>query len=245
MLRKISSCVQLTEPETDFLTELQTTRMRIERGKEIAHEGQARQDAYILQAGWACSFKLLPDGGRQIITFPVPGDCIGLRSILLRTSDHSFSALTDIIVTRIEIQTLRKMFSGFPYLGTALLWTISREEAMLVEHLVSIGRRSAIERTAHFILELFDRLTLVGLTRGGEFECPINQYLLGDALDLSTIHVNRILRQLRTRNLVTVRNRRVIIHDPAALRELASYTSVDGDPLLKSLERRQSPMGRD
>jgi CRP-like cAMP-binding protein len=230
LLRKISSFVRLSEPENVFLDQLQATRLRIERGREIAHEGQAGQVAYILQAGWACSFKLLPSGGRQIITFPVPGDCIGLRSILLRTSDHSFSALTDVIVTRIDAPTLRRIFVDYPELGMAILWTISREEAMLVEHLVSIGRRSAIERTAYFLLELFDRLNIVGLTRGNEFECPLNQYLLADALGLSTIHVNRVLRQLRTQNLATVRNRHVVIHDPVALRELAGYTRFDGDP---------------
>lgn len=211
--------------------------MRIERGTEIVHEGQAGPVAYILQAGWACSFKLLPDGGRQIITFPVPGDCIGMRSVLLRTSDHSFSAVTDVIVTRVETANLRTMFADYPYLGTALLWTTSRDEAMLVEHLVSIGRRTALARTAYFLLELFDRLRLVGLTRGNEFDCPINQYQIGDTLGLSTIHVNRMLRQLRTKKLATLRNRKVILHDIEALQDLASYTIIDGDPLLTETER--------
>ena len=97
--------------------------------------------AYILQAGWACSFKLLPDGGRQIIAFPLPGDCVGLRSALLRTSDHSFSALTDIVVSGVEASRMMRVFNEFPRLGAAILWAASRDEAMVVEHLVSIGRR--------------------------------------------------------------------------------------------------------
>ncbi len=240
--RKIGAFVRLSEPERLFLDKLQTSRLRVERGQEIVHEGQAGQVAYILQAGWACSFKLLPDGGRQIIAFPVPGDLIGLRSILLRTSDHSFSALTDVIVTRIEAAELRKMFAEFPYLGTAILWLTSRDEAMLVEHLVSIGRRSALARTAHFLLELYDRLRLVGLTKGNEYECPLNQYQIGDTLGLSTIHVNRMLRQLRTRKLATFRNRQVVLHDIDALQALASYTIVDGEPLLPEIERSQATL---
>jgi hypothetical protein len=72
-------------------------------------QGDTEQAAYILQAGWGCSSKLLPDGGRQIITFPLPGDCIGLRSVLLRTSDHSFSAVTDAIVTRVEVSRILRL----------------------------------------------------------------------------------------------------------------------------------------
>jgi CRP-like cAMP-binding protein len=216
----------------EFLANLQSAPFTLARGKELVHEGELRQSAYILQAGWACSFKLLRDGGRQIITFPVPGDCIGLRSTLLRTSDHSFSALTDTVMTRIAAPRLEQMFTDFPYLGAAVLWATSRDEAMIVEHLVSIGRRSAIERTAHFFLELFDRLKLVGLTSQDEFECPLNQYALSDALGLSTIHVNRVLRQLREQKLMTFKEHRVALHDPAALKALAGYESAEESPMV-------------
>jgi CRP-like cAMP-binding protein len=216
----------------EFLADLQSAPFALARGEELVHEGQLRQAAFILQEGWACSFKLLPDGGRQIITFPVPGDCVGLRSMLLRTSDHSFSALTDAVVTPIEAPRLMQMFTEFPHLGAAVLWATSRDEAMIVEHLVSVGRRSAIERTVHFFLELFDRLKLVGLTSQDEFDCPLNQYALADALGLSTIHVNRVLRRLREQKLMTFRAHRVTLHDPAALKALAGYESAQESPVV-------------
>jgi len=216
----------------EFLADLQSAPFRLVRGKELVHEGEPRQAAYIVQAGWGCSFKLLPDGGRQIITFPLPGDCVGVRSTLLGTSDHSFSAITDAVVARIEARRLEQMFTEFPYLGAAVLWATSRDEAMIVEHLVSIGRRSAIERTAHFFLELFDRLKLVGLTSQDEFDCPLNQYALADALGLSTIHVNRVLRQLREKKLMTFKGHRVALHDPAALKALAGYESAQASPMV-------------
>jgi CRP-like cAMP-binding protein len=230
--RKIGAFIQLSERELEFLADLQSAPFALARGKELVHEGQLRQTAYILQAGWACSFKLLPDGGRQIITFPLPGDCVGLRSMLLRTSDHSFSALTDAVVTPIEAPRLKRMFTEFPHLGAAVLWATSRDEAMIVEHLVSVGRRSAIERTAHFFLELFDRLKLVGLTEHDEFDCPLNQYALADALGLSTIHVNRTLRQLREQKLMTFKGHRVVIHEPAALKALAGYEGAQDSPVV-------------
>ena len=232
LARKIGAFIQLSGPELEFLADLQSAPFTLERGKELVHEGQPRQSAYVLQAGWACSFKLLPNGGRQIITFPLPGDCVGLRSMLLRTSDHSFSAFTDALVTPIDAPRLKQMFIEFPHLGAAVLWATSRDEAMIVEHLVSVGRRSAIERMGHFFLELLDRLKRVGLTSQDEFDCPLDQYALADALGLSTIHVNRVLRRLREQKLMTFKGHKVVLHDPVALKALAGYESAQDSPVV-------------
>jgi CRP-like cAMP-binding protein len=223
LARKLNTFVQLSKPELACLADLQSNSVRLKRGKELVHEGQTGHAAYILQAGWACSYKLLPDGGRQIITFPLPGDCVGLRSVLLRTSDHSFSALTDAVVSSVDGARMMRVFTDFPRLGAAILWAASRDEAMVVEHLVSIGRRSAMERTAHFFLELRERLRLVELATETEFICPLNQYVLADALGLSPIHINRVLRQLRERQMLTLKGRKVIILDLPALKTLAGY----------------------
>jgi CRP-like cAMP-binding protein len=96
---------------------------------------------------------------------------------------------------------------------------------MVVEHLVSIGRRSALVRIAHLLLELGLRLQVVGRGSESGYVCPLNQYLLADALGLTAIHVNRVLRQLRERGLVTFRDGRVEFNDLEGLRELAEYHS--------------------
>ena len=220
---KLSAFMELSDSEASCLAELQSSALRVKAGQELVHEEQTGHLAYILQAGWACSFKLLPDGGRQIIAFPLPGDCVGLRSVLLRTSDHSFSALTDVVVSSVEASRMMQVFNEFPRLGAAILWAASRDEAMVVEHLVSIGRRSAIERTAYLFLELSERLQLVGLAADREFACPLNQYVLADTLGLSAIHVNRVLRQLRERKLMTLKDRRVVIQDMGRLKILAGF----------------------
>jgi CRP-like cAMP-binding protein len=232
LANKLKAFVRLSDRELRCLAELQSATVHVKRGKELVREGQTGHVAYILQSGWACSFKLLPDGGRQIITFPVPGDCVGLRSVLLRTADHSFSALTDAVASRVEAHRIVAAFNEFPRLVAAILLATSRDEALVVEHLVGIGRRSAIERTAHFFLELWQRLRLVGLATETEFNCPLSQYVLADALGLSAIHVNRILRQLRVQRLLTLKGKRVIIHDPNGLRALSGYQKHQGDPVL-------------
>jgi len=241
LAKKLSVYVQLTEHERSFLTELQSRRVQVARGKELTHQGELGQAAYILQSGWACSFRLVPNGGRQIIAFPIPGDIVGLRSMLLRTSDHSFSTLTDAVVCRVEEPRVKQVLNEFPLLGSAIMWATSRDEAMVVEHLVSIGRRSAFERTAHFFLELYDRLRLVGLASGIQFACPLGQAVVADALGLSAIHVNRVLRQLRERRLLTFHEGVVSIHRPGELAALAGYEILEDRPIVSRERSRVAP----
>ena len=228
LVTKLGSFARLTQRDLACLASLQSVTMVVEGGRELLRQGEQGQFAYILQSGWGSSFKILQNGGKQVITFPVPGDFVCLRSVLLRTSDHSCSAITDALVSRIEIAQMLCVFNEFPLLGSAILWATSRDEAITVEHLANIGRRTVIERTAHFVLELEDRLKLVGLTNDAGFDCPLTQYDLADALGLSAIHINRVLRELREINLMTFQDHKILIHDRAALKELAGYEDVDG-----------------
>ncbi len=102
LARKLSTFVALAPDELKCLADLQSNPLRVKRGRQLTQEGQTGHKVFVLQAGWACSYKLLPDGGRQIISFPIAGDVVGLRSVLLRTADHSFSALTDAVVNAVE-----------------------------------------------------------------------------------------------------------------------------------------------
>ena len=225
LVRKLNRFMALGRDELAALAGLEAQQQLVAAGSELIHERQAGQRAFILQQGWACAYKLLPDGGRQVIDFRLPGDFIGLRSVLLRTADHASAAVSDLVVAEVLAREMIDLLHRMPRLGTALLWAVSRDEAMVVEHLVGIGRRSALVRTAHLLLELGLRLQLVGLGSESGFVCPLNQYLLADALGLTAIHVNRVLRQLRERGLVTFREGRVECHDLKGLRDLAEYHS--------------------
>jgi CRP-like cAMP-binding protein len=225
LVRKLSNFITLSPDELGCVMQLQSARENVDELTDIVHEGQTGHRAYILQAGWAYCYKLLPDGGRQVITFSLPGDIMGLRSVLLRTSDHSFATFSASVVSPVSVKRMIAVFNEFPRLGAAILWAVSRDEAMLVEHLVGIGRRSAIERIAHFFLELGHRLQLVGMASETKFECALNQYLLADALGLTAIHVNRVLRQLREQGLITVKEHHVVINDVKGLMKLAGYDS--------------------
>lgn len=213
LARKLSAFVTLTDQERTALKLLFRRRRSFAAGRDLVHQGQSEHATYILSKGWVSSYKIQPDGGRQIVDFQVPGDFLGLRSILLRTSDHSFEPVVEIEAAEVRLDELLDVFETTPRLATAILWAASRDEAMVVEHLVGIGRRSADKRVAHFLLELGARLSFVGFADKRGFDCPLTQYHLADALGLSAIHVNRALRQLREDGLVTFRSGRVSFHD--------------------------------
>jgi CRP-like cAMP-binding protein len=223
LVRKLNRFAPLGRDELATLARLEAQSRPVPAQTELVHERQASQRAFILQQGWACAYKLLPDGGRQVIDFRLPGDFMGLRSVLLRTADHTFATVTDSVVAEVSARQMLDGFHKLPRLGAAILWAASRDEAMVVEHLVGIGRRDALARTAHLLVELGLRLQLVGLGEEGGYACPVNQYLLADALGLTAIHLNRVLRQLRERKLLTFRDGRVVFHDLPRLRQLADH----------------------
>lgn len=213
LARKLSAFVALSDEDLAILEHLHRRRRAFEPGRDLVHQGQSKHAAYILTDGWVCSYKIQTDGSRQIVDFQIPGDFLGLRSILLRASDHSFEPIGRIEAIEIPSAELVEKFKASPRLATAILWSASRDEAMVVEHLVSVGRRDAYKRMAHFLLELSSRLSLIGATKSRNFECPLTQYHLADALGLSALHVNRVLRRLREDNLVIFREGEVRFPD--------------------------------
>ncbi len=233
--RKLSAFVRLSQDDLSVLSDVYRRRRSFVAGRDMIHQGQVDHAAYIVASGWACSYKILPGGTRQIVDFQIPGDFLGLRSVLFRTSDHNVEPITRIQASEIREQEILDAFTKTPRLATAILWAASRDEAMVVEHLIDLGRRSATERMAHFLLELGARLRLVGMGTKAGYLCPLSQYLLADALGLSAIHVNRVLRELREEGLLTFQKGRVTFDNYDALIAFSgfdrAYLDHDG-PLL-------------
>ncbi len=235
-VRKLGAYVTLSDPELVILEGFHQHRRTFVDGSDLVYEGETDASAYILAKGWVCSYKILRGGGRQIVDFQIPGDLLGLRGVLFRTADHSIEPIKKIEASEVKIKELLGAFETCPRLATAILWAASTDEAITVERLVSLGRRDAAERVAHLFLELGARLKLVGLAPGNSYECPLSQYLVADALGLSAVHINRILRQLREEGLMTFRNGIVTFDNLDQLIALAgfdkAYLDYEG-PMLK------------
>lgn len=221
--RKLSAFVRLSQEDLSVLSDLYRRRRNFEAGRDMFHQGQVDQAAFIVASGWACSYKILPGGTRQIVDIQIPGDFLGLRSVLFRTADHNVEPITPLQASEVKEQDLLDAFTQTPRLATAVLWAASRDEAMVVEHLVNLGRRNATERMAHFLLELGARLRLVGMGDRSGYLCPLSQYLLADTLGLSAVHVNRVLRELREEGLLTFQKSRVAFDNYDALVDFAGF----------------------
>lgn len=225
LLLKFRNAGSWTDVELSLLRSLEGRRRRFEAHQTIIHEGDPAPELFLIQEGWSCVYKVLPTGARQIISFPLPGDVVGLCDIMAGKATGSLESLTEVVASPIPTPLVREMLTSPTLVGRMLNRCLEQNNAMTVEHLVNTGRRSALARTAHLFLEFASRLKSIGVQVDTGFELPINQTCIADALGLTAIHVNRILRQLRESHLMTLKSGVVEIHNWNALVDVASFSS--------------------
>ncbi|WP_376091664.1 Crp/Fnr family transcriptional regulator [Roseomonas sp. CCTCC AB2023176] len=190
---------------------------------DIIREGDRPNGTNLVLSGWACRYKQLEDGRRQILGFLLPGDLCDYQASLLREMDHSIGALTPVTVTSLPRTTLDDLTACHPRVGQALWWETLVAHAIHREWIVSLGQRDAAERIGHLLCELLLRLRSVGLTRGDTCDIPLTQADLGDAMGLSTVHVNRTLQYLRGAGLITLKGGVLTIPDLCALMDASLF----------------------
>jgi CRP-like cAMP-binding protein len=234
-LKKLEAALVLSAEEQDCLRDLQGAHRRIPAGQQIVVERETYKQISFLIDGWAFRSKVLPDGRRQIFSYLIPGDLIGLRASLMEFADDTVEALTDCVISSFSLERLYDACRAHPRLALALMWSAAREQSILSEQVMRIGRRNAVERVAHFFLELLRRLQLVDEADRRSFELPLTQELIADTLGLSVVHVNRTLRTLRQRGLVEIEDGRLVIHDVEKLSDVASF-----DPLYLDQEAAEA-----
>lgn len=221
--RKLASFMTVTSEMVDALRVLCLNEARFARDDTIIASGEPYQHTYLVQSGWGIRYKLLPDGERQIVNFVLPGDFMCFNAALFPISDFCMAAQTELVTFVIPIMPLSHMLATHPQLALALSWANAHEESLLAERIVSLGRRTARQRMAHLFCELWRRLQLLDMTDGGKFPLPLTQEDLADTLGLSTVHINRTLRSLRTDGLIENNNSTIQIVDMAGLERLAGF----------------------
>jgi len=236
--RKLSAVIKLSNAEIDCLEAMQRKLRLVPEGAEVVRDGDPYDSSFIVKEGWAIRYKALSDGRRQILNFVLPGDFIGMFSPLFEVADHSVAALTELELHPVDPTFLVETFANCPRLGAAIAWSAGRDEAILSEQVVRVGRRSAYERTGHIIVELLHRLRLVGEAEQRSFELPLTQEILADTLGLSIVHVNRTLRRLRENGLLRITGDRVVIGDLDALISVAEFSPhyLAAEPLPRKTE---------
>jgi CRP-like cAMP-binding protein len=189
----------------------------------VINAGDHLNVSLLLLDGLLCRFKDLRDGSRQISELHVPGDFADLHSFTLKKLDHSIMALTRCRIAVAPHERIKTAITEFPHLARLFWFTTNMDAAIHREWVLSLGRRSALSRTAHLFCELQVRLGIVGLADEKSYPLSLTQTDIAECLGLTPVHVNRVLRELRERGLVEFRNRRVTISDQKGLRRVAEF----------------------
>jgi CRP-like cAMP-binding protein len=181
--------------------------------QEIMCEGERPHFIHAILDGWAVSTKQLVDGRRQIVNFLLPGDLCTPNIVLLQQVDHGLAALTHARVATIGAAEIEAMMAASPRIAEALRRNELSGASIQREWLTSLGQRNAYERIAHLLCELFTRLEMVRMTSPGGCAFPVTQTDLADATGLTPVHVNRTIQQLRQDGLISLHDKRLVLHD--------------------------------
>ena len=208
---------------------------------DLILEGDEPRPVFVILAGWACRYKILPGGSRQIISFMMPGDFCDMHVAVLAEMDHSIATLTDAKVVAIPRDQMEALVEVRPNLSKAFWWTQLVDAGVLRATIVSMGRRTSLERVAHLLCELCFRMRNIGIADEETFVMPFTQIVLADAVGMTPVHVNRLVRKLRALGALDVGVTTLIIADISLLAQIAGF---DDNYLHRRLRPREAGRGR-
>jgi CRP/FNR family transcriptional regulator len=229
-LRKRPSLREFTVEELAFVKQFKVDELKVDPGASFLREGTQSEHLYTVLSGWAFRYKMLDDGRRQILNYALPADMVGLQGTLMREMEHSVEALSPLVLCVFPRSKLWDLYANFPSLAFDVTWLAAREEQLIDEHLVSLGRRNAIERTAYLLLHLYMRADEAGLVKNNIIQFPFTQQHLADTLGMSLVHTNKTLKRLLTSNAIRWKDRVFEMVDRAALAEIAGDQATQRTP---------------
>jgi CRP-like cAMP-binding protein len=222
LVRQLERFTLLTLEEKLAIRRASTPPRRFPEHYDLARADEPVGTINMLLAGFACRYVMLPNGRRQILGYILPGDFCDLGCVR-KQMDHSVGSLTPVKLTSFARGSIADLARRFPHLARALALATASEEAIMRQWLLNVGHRSALERAAHLLCELFTRLRAVGLTSEASCELPLTQTDLADALALSPVHMNRTLMEMRRKKLATFVRHQLVIEDFQALQQAAGF----------------------
>jgi len=224
LIRRLAELAPLSAAETKALQEAAVRRRDLRADMDLIRVGERPVECTILVEGWACRYKLLPDGKRQITGFVIPGDPCELDGLLMGRMDHSVGTLTPASVAVIPRDHVLALMDRHPTLARAFWQATVAEGAIAREWVVNVGRRSALQRIAHLLCELGSRLQAAGLADASGFALPLTQAEIADAMGLSTVHVNRTVQEMRDEGLIVWAGQQVEVPDWDRLRTVGTFS---------------------
>lgn len=227
-LRATGAFTPVSPDELGFIHRFRTGARQVGAGTTIIRERSPTNQIFTLYDGWAFRYKSLSDGRRQILNFLLPGDLIGLQQELADQPIHGVEAVTDVSLCVFPRDGLLDLFQKYPRLGYDITWLSACEESYVDDSLVTVGRRTAMERVAMLLMHLYRRVERLGLESkdadgGVSIDFPINQQHIADTLGLSLVHTNKTMRRLYHLGLHEITDGRLRLLNTRALERIADY----------------------
>lgn len=223
IVKHFSHFQTLTPSEIELLTTLEQDPVRFPKHTVVWNERDEESHFYTVKSGWACAYHNLEDGSRQILDVFVPGDIIGLRECAFRHRLVSLVTLTEAELCPFPQERLGLVFAQSTRLSNLFFVISAADQAILLQRLINLGRRNALHKLAHFLVEICERLNRTCAEVEEGYPLPFSQAVLGDILGLSAVHVNRTYKILKEKGLIGHKHQAIRVLDLKGLKELAGF----------------------
>lgn len=225
-VQRLGQFLALSDDDLVCLWELIDADLEVAKRRDVVVDGAEYRKLCFVESGFASRYKLLRNGKRQVIDLILPGDVIGLPGSFLERACYSVIAISKMTLQVCSIDRFIELCYRRPQFGLALTWLAMQDALTCAEHTINIGRRTPLERLAHFLLETHARLVTVGLGAKDGFDLPFSQEVMSDVLGLSVPHLNRTLARLRSDGLLEMEGRRVRLADINGLELLSHFQAL-------------------
>ncbi len=223
MIRRLERRSPLGQADRKALLELPHTAKRFPSHAHLIRDGDRPENCNLLLSGFAYRYKLTGGGGRQIISLHMASEFVDLQNSFLRQSDHSVQTLTECEVAIVPTAAIEALALARPAVGRVLWIDTLIDSSIFREWVVNVGRRDSRARVAHILCEFSLRLEAAGLAKNHHYELPMTQEQLADAVGLTSVHVNRVLRQLGEEGLIQRDKRKIVIQDWQRMRDVGDF----------------------
>jgi CRP-like cAMP-binding protein len=222
-VRKLEYGAGLSDQDRQVLDQAVRDVRQFKPRHDLILEDDSPENVHVILEGFACRYKRLPDGTRQIMAYLVPGDCCDLHVSILSKIDHTIGTLTTCKVALLPHAVIDDLTAQSRAITRALWWSTLSDQGTQREWLINMSRRPADKRLAHLLCELLVRLQAVGLATENSFVLPLTQRQLADTLAMTGVHLNRIVRQLREEGLITLKGHTITIPDVERLSQFSDF----------------------
>jgi CRP-like cAMP-binding protein len=223
LVRRLQTSSGISEEDIREVHELPITVREYPAERAVVRDGERATECCLIAEGFCVRSKTISDGRRQILSIHIPGEIPDLMSLFLHVMDHDLSTLTPCTLGFIKHETLQKLHRRRPNVAEMFWRDTLIDSAMFREWIVNVGQRPAPARLAHVMIELRERLKVIGRADGNRFDMPLTQEQIGEALGITAVHANRVIKQLRQDGIVDLHRGRVTVLDEGKFQELADF----------------------